>query len=99
MGASHIDEYTDLHKSYVDDDHYNSGHGHAYKRYGVDADIGAVVIVRPDQCKAFLVLRENGADQIDISKVATLDDVDGIASFFAGCMIEQLPKPETIARL
>ncbi|KAL6151640.1 hypothetical protein ACJQWK_10362 [Exserohilum turcicum] len=74
----------DLHKSYVDDDHYNSGHGHAYKRYGVDADIGAVVIVRPDQY---------------ISKVATLDDVDGIASFFAGCMIEQLPKPETIARL
>jgi hypothetical protein len=41
---------TDLHKVYIDDDHYNSGHGHAYEKYGVDANIGAVVIVRPDQC-------------------------------------------------
>jgi len=42
---------TDLHKTFIDDDHYNSGHGHAYEKYGVSLDVGAVVIVRPDQCK------------------------------------------------
>lgn len=41
----------DLHKVYVDDEHYNSGHGHAYEKYGIDPEVGAVVIVRPDQCK------------------------------------------------
>lgn len=41
----------DLHKTYIDDEHYNSGHGHAYEKYGVDPSVGAVVIVRPDQCK------------------------------------------------
>lgn len=41
----------DLHKVYVDDEHYNSGHGHAYEKYGVDSEAGAVVVVRPDQCK------------------------------------------------
>jgi phenol 2-monooxygenase len=40
----------DLHKTFIDDDHYNSGHGHAYETYGVDPDVGAIVIVRPDQC-------------------------------------------------
>lgn len=42
---------TDLHKTYIDDEHYNSSHGHAYEKYGVDSEMGAVVIVRPDQCK------------------------------------------------
>jgi hypothetical protein len=42
---------SDLHKTYIDDEHYNSGHGHAYTKYGIDADVGAVVIVRPDQCE------------------------------------------------
>jgi phenol 2-monooxygenase len=41
----------DLHKVYVDDEHYNSGHGHAYERYEVDPTVGAVVVVRPDQCE------------------------------------------------
>jgi phenol 2-monooxygenase len=41
----------DLHKTYIDDEHYNAGHGHAYEKYGVDVDVGALVIVRPDQCK------------------------------------------------
>jgi phenol 2-monooxygenase len=66
----------DLHKTYLDDEHYNSGHGHAYKIYGVDPDVGAVVIVRPDQ---------------HVSVVTTLDDFDGIAKFFAGFLIEQAP--------
>lgn len=41
----------DLHKVYVDDEHYNSGHGHAYEKYEVDPEKGAVVVVRPDQCE------------------------------------------------
>ncbi|KAI1871577.1 uncharacterized protein JN550_004571 [Neoarthrinium moseri] len=39
-----------LFKTYVDDDSYNSGHGHAYSFYGVDPEGGCLVIVRPDQC-------------------------------------------------
>ena len=41
----------DLHKIYIDDESYNSGHGHAYEFYGVDEQEGATVVVRPDQCK------------------------------------------------
>jgi len=39
----------DLHKVFVDDESYNSGHGHAYRLYGCSEKMGAVVIVRPDQ--------------------------------------------------
>ncbi|CAE7020571.1 hypothetical protein CFE70_002881 [Pyrenophora teres f. teres 0-1] len=74
----------DLHKIYVDDDHYNSGHGHAYQKYGVDPSAGAVVLVRPDQY---------------VSKVTTVDDLTGIAKFFEGCLIEQTPKLDVSARL
>jgi hypothetical protein len=42
--------HVDLHKTYIDDEHYNSRHGHAYEIYGVDPNAGAVVVVRPDQC-------------------------------------------------
>jgi phenol 2-monooxygenase len=41
----------DLHKTYIDDEHYNAGHGKAYGKYGVNEDVGAVVVVRPDQRK------------------------------------------------
>jgi hypothetical protein len=40
-------------KTFVDDESYNSGHGHAYEKYGVDVQEGAIAIVRPDQCKWF----------------------------------------------
>ncbi|KAF1940054.1 hypothetical protein EJ02DRAFT_504356 [Clathrospora elynae] len=63
----------DLHKTYIDDEHYNSGHGHAHEKYGIDPNVGAVVVVRPDQY---------------VSKVTTLDDFHGISEFFEGCMIE-----------
>ncbi len=36
---------------FVDDESYNSGFGKAYEFYGVDLKRGAVVVVRPDQCK------------------------------------------------
>jgi Phenol hydroxylase, C-terminal dimerisation domain. len=41
----------DPHKIYFDDESYNHGHGHAYETYGIDPERGALVVVRPDQCK------------------------------------------------
>ncbi|CAI6341361.1 unnamed protein product [Periconia digitata] len=64
----------DLHKVYIDDEHYNAGHGHAYEKYGVDPSQGAVVIVRPDQY---------------VSKVTTLDDLAGVEKFFEGALLKQ----------
>ncbi|KAF2399108.1 phenol 2-monooxygenase [Trichodelitschia bisporula] len=59
----------DPHKVYVDDESYNYGHGHAYETLGVDPNVGAVVVVRPDQY---------------VSMVTSLDDHDGVAHFFEG---------------
>ncbi|ETN40495.1 uncharacterized protein HMPREF1541_04772 [Cyphellophora europaea CBS 101466] len=59
----------DLHKTFVDDESYNSGHGHAYENCGIDPKHGALVIVRPDQY---------------VSKVISVDDHAAIGSFFAG---------------
>lgn len=64
----------DLHKTYIDDEHYNAGHGHAYEKYGVDEGRGAVVIVRPDQY---------------VAKVLALDDGKGVERFFEGCLLVQ----------
>ncbi|OIW26221.1 hypothetical protein CONLIGDRAFT_466436 [Coniochaeta ligniaria NRRL 30616] len=58
-----------LHKVFFDDESYNSGHGHAYKAYGIDPALGAMIIVRPDQYTA---------------KVTHVEDVGGVASFFRG---------------
>lgn len=44
-------EYLDLHKIYYDDESYNDGHGRAYEYLGIDPAQGALIIVRPDQCK------------------------------------------------
>ncbi|KAF1847067.1 uncharacterized protein K460DRAFT_413874 [Cucurbitaria berberidis CBS 394.84] len=73
----------DLHKTYIDDEHYNSGHGHAHEKYGVDPSAGAVVIVRPDQY---------------VSKVTTLDDFEGVERFFECCMIEQRTERSSIVK-
>ncbi|KAL1860655.1 hypothetical protein VTK73DRAFT_7217 [Phialemonium thermophilum] len=56
-------------KTYVDDESYNSGHGHAYRTYGVDEARGALVVVRPDQYTA---------------KICDLEDVEGLELFFSG---------------
>lgn len=40
-----------LHKVFVDDESYNSGHGHAFDTIVVDHKVVTVVIVRPDQCE------------------------------------------------
>jgi phenol 2-monooxygenase len=44
-----------LHKVFFDDESYNSGHGHAYEAYGIDPAVGAMIIVRPDQCESLLM--------------------------------------------
>lgn len=36
----------------MDDQSYNSGHGHAFGALGVDAEAVTVVVVRPDQCES-----------------------------------------------
>ncbi|KAE8454402.1 hypothetical protein EG329_000024 [Mollisiaceae sp. DMI_Dod_QoI] len=65
----------DLHKTFVDDESYNSGHGHAYEKYGVDVNEGAVAVVRPDQY---------------VSLVTSLDDHQGLLSFFEGWALPPL---------
>ncbi|KAI1611996.1 phenol 2-monooxygenase [Exophiala viscosa] len=64
----------DLHKTFVDDESYNSGHGHAYKKYGIDPEIGATVIVRPDQY---------------VSKVISIDDTESIGALFDAFAVPQ----------
>ncbi|KAH6668409.1 hypothetical protein B0J14DRAFT_600681 [Halenospora varia] len=39
----------ELHQVYFDDESYNHGHGHAYQKFGVDPERGAIIVVRPDQ--------------------------------------------------
>ena len=63
----------DLHKTYIDDEHYNHGHGHAFEIYGVDPEKGAVVIVRPDQY---------------VAKIMSLESVENMEEFFKGCLLE-----------
>ncbi|KAH8815384.1 2-polyprenyl-6-methoxyphenol hydroxylase [Xylogone sp. PMI_703] len=63
---------TDLHKVYVDDEHYNEGHGHAYELYGIDPNEGAVAIVRPDSY---------------VSMITALEDHSAIGDFFSGFVL------------
>lgn len=44
-----------LHKVFVDDESYNSGHGHAFDILGVDHGAITTVIVRPDQCQYIIL--------------------------------------------
>jgi phenol 2-monooxygenase len=37
---------------FVDDESYNSGHGHAFDTIEVDHEAITIVVVRPDQCKS-----------------------------------------------
>ena len=51
----------DLHQVYVDDESYDSGHGHAFDNYGFkEGNSEAIVVVRPDQCKSTLVQLQSG---------------------------------------
>lgn len=41
-----------MHKVHFDDQAYDLTHGYAYEFYGVDPEVGAIVVLRPDQCKS-----------------------------------------------
>lgn len=43
--------FTGLHKVFVDDESYHSGHGHAFDDLGISSQRSRIAIVRPDQCK------------------------------------------------
>ncbi|KAK4237731.1 3-hydroxybenzoate 4-monooxygenase [Achaetomium macrosporum] len=58
-----------LTKVYADEESYNSGHGHAYEKYGVDPQRGALVVVRPDHY---------------VAEVARLGEVGSVRQFFDG---------------
>ncbi|KAF3763879.1 hypothetical protein M406DRAFT_341274 [Cryphonectria parasitica EP155] len=63
-----------LHKVFVDDMSYNSGHGHAFDTLGVGTSETTIVVVRPDQF---------------ISMVIPGAEVDALGSFFRGFMIKR----------
>lgn len=63
----------DYMKVYVDDESYHEGHGHAYENYGVDAERGCVVALRPDQYVGY---------------IGELEDVDELAAYFGGCLLD-----------
>ncbi|KKY39846.1 putative phenol 2 [Diaporthe ampelina] len=63
-----------LHKVFVDDESYNSGHGHAFDTIGVDEEALTVVVIRPDQYMSMVVQGQ---------------DVDKLHTFFKGFLIEQ----------
>ncbi|KAF2138052.1 uncharacterized protein K452DRAFT_321418 [Aplosporella prunicola CBS 121167] len=61
-------------KVYVDDESYHEGHGQAYKNYGVNAERGCVVALRPDQY---------------VGWVGELEDVADLEGFFGGVLLER----------
>ncbi|TDZ28899.1 FAD-dependent monooxygenase terD [Colletotrichum spinosum] len=52
---------------FLDDQTYHDGHGEAYKKYGVDRKVGAMVLVRPDQY---------------VARIFALEDPVGVWRFF-----------------
>ena len=56
---------------FVDAPSYHAGDGNAYENYGVDAQRGCLVVLRPDQ---------------HVSFVGELEDVEGVGHFFSGFM-------------
>ncbi|KAI8460132.1 FAD binding domain-containing protein [Phakopsora pachyrhizi] len=64
--------YRSYNKIFTDDESNYIGHGKAYETYGINPNVGCVVIVRPDQY---------------ISMITKVENHEGIASFFNGFMI------------
>lgn len=64
----------DVHKTFVDDESYHSGHGHVYQTYGIDSEKGAIVIVRPDQY---------------VSRIVSFENMESIGKFFEGWALPQ----------
>lgn len=62
----------DYWKIYVDDESYHEGHGHAYQKYGIDAGVGCVLVLRPDHHTSY---------------VGPLEDYESLRRFFDGIMV------------
>ncbi|OHW90150.1 FAD binding domain-containing protein [Colletotrichum incanum] len=56
-----------LQNIFVDDISYHAGHGEAYAKYGVDPEVGAMILVRPDQY---------------VSEICALENTETIKKFF-----------------
>jgi len=84
---------SDLHKVFIDDESYNSGHGKAYESYGINPEQGAIVVVRPDQCKLYFTVGVVSEDAYycvaDISLVISMDDHASLGAFFNGFVLDQ----------
>lgn len=89
--------HADLHKMYYDDESYNKGHGHAYEFLGIRPE-GAIVVVRPDQCKWLAESVQEDAKIVDVSAVWGMDEYTQIGRFFEGFLIPQ-SRPDTTVRL
>lgn len=61
----------DYGKVFVDDESYHEGHGQAYEAYGIDAERGCAVAIRPDQY---------------IGWIGEVDDYDMMERYFGGFM-------------
>ena len=61
----------DYGKVFVDDESYHEGHGNAYEAYGIDAEKGCAVVIRPYQY---------------VGWIREVDDYDMMARYFGGFM-------------
>ncbi|KAK1995032.1 FAD binding domain-containing protein [Colletotrichum falcatum] len=63
-----------LQNIFVDDESYHAGHGRAYAKYGVDPEVGAMVVIRPDQY---------------VSEICALENTDAITTFFDSFIVRK----------
>ncbi|KAJ0139843.1 Uncharacterized protein HZ326_17246 [Fusarium oxysporum f. sp. albedinis] len=80
---------TDVHRVFVDDTNpYMLGCGQAFSKYGIDAEQGAIVVVRPDlcECSIFQSLSAHTNTAPDTARVLSLSQVADLFTFFKGCL-------------
>lgn len=68
------------------------GHGHAYEAYGIDKTVGAIIVVRPDQCECFSGLLDIPVRltlcivipfHSDVALIVGLDDTEVLEDYFS----------------
>ena len=59
-------------KVFVDDWSYHQGHGKAYEKWGVDAEKGCIVALRPDMYVGF---------------IGEIEDIEGLEEYFCGVLV------------
>ena len=64
----------DYDKVFVDDESYHEGHGEAYKKWGIEKEMGCVVILRPDQ---------------HVGWIGELEDIEEMDKYFSEILIHQ----------